>query len=368
MTMMTKAGMGRLAYMTEPGKVEIREYPLPESLEPGAVLLKVLQTNICGSDVHIFCGHHPLLKKGGLGHEMVGEVVAIGAGRTTDSAGRSIAVGDRIVPVYTSICHACENCDRGVVNHCDHAFDLFGHNDQAPYFKGATFCTHYIIDPGQHFYRVPDGVPTTAAASANCALAQVLHGLDKAQVSLGQVVVIQGAGGLGLYSAAVAKKHGARVVVMDRVPSRLDMARDFGADLTLNVDEVPDLNDRVARIQAFAGAQGADVVVEVTGVPAVFAEGVHYLRPEGTYVVMGTISPGNMASFDPAQLVRRSARILGVNRYPPHYLKDALAFLDQCGEEFPFARMSDKTFPLDELQTAIDMSAARKVQRAAIIP
>ena len=227
---------GQMAFMVEPGQVEIRDYPLPATLEPGTVLLKVLQSNICGSDVHIYCGHHPLLKSGGMGHEMIGEIVAVGAGIETDSAGQPVGVGDRIVPVYTSICGRCENCNRGVVNHCDHAFDIFGKTGQPPHFQGATFGTHYIITRDQHFFRVPDVVRTPHAASANCALSQVLFGLDRAAVSLGQVVLIQGAGGLGLYSAAVARSRGARTVVLDRVDSRLELAKEFGADLTINVD------------------------------------------------------------------------------------------------------------------------------------
>jgi len=361
-------GSGRIAYMTEPGKMEIREYPLPARIEPGALLLQVLQTNVCGSDIHVFGGHHPLLKQGGLGHEMVGKVIGRGANVTHDSAGTPVRDGDRIVPVYTAVCHSCENCDRGVSNHCDNGFEYFGRSDLAPYFHGATFATHYYIHPDQPFYRVPDDVPNAAAAGANCALSQVLHGLDRAGVSVGQVVAIQGAGGLGLFAAAVAKERGARVLVMDRIASRLDNALRFGADEVINVDQMPALDDRVSAIQKFAGAQGADVVVEVTGVPAVFAEGISYLRPEGKFVVMGTISPGQTTAFDPGLMVRKSAQILAINRYPPHYLRDALEFLSRFGDKYPFSDLSSREFTLDEAQEAIALSAKREVQRAAIIP
>ena len=99
-----------------------------------------------------------------------------------------------------------------------------------------------------------------------------------------------------------------------------------------------------------------------------FAEGIHYLRPEGKYVVMGTISEGKTTLFDPAVLVRKSAQILGVNRYPPKYLFEALKFLEQNSQAFPFDKMIDRTFPLKDVATAIDLSAARKVQRAGIVP
>jgi len=358
---------GKIAYMTKPGQIQIRDYEIPTELEPGAVLLEVLQTNVCGSDIHIFEGRHPILKSGGMGHEMVGKLVTLGDGVEMDSAGTPIRIGDRIVPVYTAICHQCENCDRGVLNHCDRAFQYFGKTDVWPHFHGASFATHYYVHPDQPFYRVPDGVSTAAASSANCALSQVLHGMDRAGVALGHTVVIQGAGGLGLSATAVAKERGASVIVLDKIASRLAFAKRFGADHVINIEEVSDLNSRVQLVQQFARAQGADVVVEVTGVPAAFSEGIAYLRPEGTYVVMGTISPGQMTQFDPGMLVRKSGRILGINRYPPRYLRHAMTFLEKAETKYPFGEILDCEFPLEQTQQAVEMSARREVQRATIL-
>jgi threonine dehydrogenase-like Zn-dependent dehydrogenase len=359
---------GKIAYMTDPGHIDVREYALPSALEHGSVMLEVIQTNVCGTDIHIFEGRHPLLKCGGLGHEMVGRVVALGEGVKTDSAGTPIRVGDRVVPVYTIVCNKCENCTRGVLNHCDRAFQYFGRSDLWPHFHGATFSTHYYIHPEQAFYRVPDGVSNASAASANCALSQVMYGLERADVGLGQTVVIQGAGGLGVLAVVVAKERGARVVVMDKVSSRLELARRFGADEVIHVDELSELNARVERVQWVFRSQGADVVVEVTGVPSVFSEGLAYLKPGGTYLVMGTISPGLTTQFDPGMLVRKSAAILGINRYPPRSLWQAMAFLERTEAKYPFADLLDRAFGLDETQTAIEMSSRREVQRATIIP
>lgn len=358
---------GRMAYMTQPGQMEMRDYELPRELEPGAALLEVLQTNVCGSDIHVFEGRHPVLKCGGIGHEMVGKVLALGSDLATDAAGAPVARGDRVVPVYTAMCGRCENCTRGVPNHCDHAFRYFGQTDRWPHFHGATFATHYYLHPDQPFFRVPDSVSNAAAASANCALAQVLHGLDRAGVGLQQTVVIQGAGGVGLCAAAVAKQRGARVVVMDKVPARLALARAFGADAVIDVGETDSLEKRVALVQQLAQTQGADVVVEATGVPAAFSEGVNYLRPEGTYLVMGIISPGQSVPFDPGLMVRKSARVMGVNRYPPKALHQALQFLSGAGKAYPFDRLLDRSFTLEQSQEAIERSARREVQRATIV-
>lgn len=361
------ARTGGIVFMTQPGQLELRSYELPKHIEPRAMLLEVLQTNVCGSDVHIFHGKHPILKCGGMGHEMVGRVLKLGADVTTDSAGAPLQAGDRVVPMYTVVCHACENCDRGVFNHCLNAFKYFGKTEAFPHFHGATFATHYYVHEDQKVYKVPDGVSTPAAASANCALAQVICGLDQSDVSLGQSVVIQGAGGLGVAACAVAKERGARVLVLDRVPARLQTAQRFGADAVINVDEVPDLADRAERIKTWAGSDGVDVVVEVTGVPAVFSEGITYLRAAGTYVVMGTISPGQTATIDPGILVRKSARIMGVNRYMPGHLHSAMQFLERVAHKYPFDSLLDKRFSLLEARQAIEMSARREVQRATIV-
>lgn len=359
--------VGTIAYMTQPGEIEFHQHELPDELEPGTLLLEVLQTNVCGSDIHVFAGKHPVIKCGGLGHEMVGRVIAMAPDIHTDCAGTPIKYGDRVVPVYTAICNSCENCDRGVLNHCDNAFRHFGRSHIRPYFGGATFATHYLLHSDQYFYRVPDSVENAAAASANCALSQILFGLERAGVGLGQTVVIQGAGGLGLCAAAVARERGARVIVFDKIPARLELAQSFGAEHLFDVNELPDLQDRVEIVKRLANAQGADVVVEVTGVPSVFSEGISYLRPEGTYAVMGTISPGQTAVFDPGLMVRKSARLLGINRYPPGYLHQAMLFLERYKDKYPFEKMLDRTFTLDQTKLAIEASARREVQRATIV-
>lgn len=359
---------GRLAYMTEPGKLDIQEYDLPDDIEPGAALLEVLQTNVCGSEIHIFQGKHPLFRCGGLGHEMVGRVLALGPGLQTDSAGAPVAIGDRVVPIYHAVCGHCENCLRGIPNACLKSYHHFAKTHLRPHFHGGTFSTHYYLHNDQPFFCVPDSVSNAAASSANCALSQVLHGLDRANLGLGQTLVIQGAGGLGLCAAAVGKERGARVVVIDRLPVRLEMARAFGADHLINFDEVSDLGERVKLVQQWAGAEGADVVMEVTGVPAAFADGAHYLRPEGVFVTMGNISMGQTTPFDPSVVVRKSARIIGVNRYPPKYLHQALRFLAGPGQSYPFDRLVDRQFALKDTQLAIDLSARRQVQRATILP
>lgn len=186
---------GRVAVMDEPEKLSYREYELPKP-GPGAILLKVLRSNICGSELHIWRGQHPTKKKGVLGHEMIGEVHSLGEGVETDFAGEPIQKGDRIVSAYYITCRKCAACREGHFHLCEHAYDFWNQAPEvSPHFHG-TFASHYYIHPDQYFYKVPDNVSEASAASANCALSQVYFGLDKSGVTYGQTIVIQGAGGL----------------------------------------------------------------------------------------------------------------------------------------------------------------------------
>lgn len=358
--------IGRLAYMTEPRALAFAEYPVPTP-EPGGLVLETIRANVCGSELHIWGGRHPVKKRGGLGHEMVGRVAALGTGTTTDSRGLPLAEGDRIVCTYFQTCEQCPRCADGQRNLCDRAYEHFGKQpEEAPHFH-AAFATHVVVHPRQHVYKVPDEVPDAVAASANCALSQVMYGLDTVDLRPGEAVLIQGAGGLGLNAAAVAKHRGARVIVIDAVRARLEQARRFGADDVVDLSAMPELEERVARVADLTGGRGPDVAVEVTGVPAAFSEGLQQLRRGGRYLVMGNLSPGSTVPYDPGLMTRKSLTIHHVDRYDGRYLAQALDFLTEALEERPFAELVDAQFTLDEVATALEKSLSREVTRAAIV-
>src|SRR5207253_8895481 len=242
--------------------------------------------------LHIVRFRHPLLRECVLGHEFVGEVAALGAGVATDYAGEAVAVGDRVTAAYFLTCRKCESCLAGDFNLCVHAYDYWSQPAEvAPHFHG-TFATHYVIHADQFFYKVPDTVTDAAAAGANCGLTQVLFALDQIGLRAGQSLVVQGAGGLGLYAAAVAAERGAHVIVSEFAPERVELARRFGAHAIVGLDREPTVDDRVAAVQELTGRRGADVVLEVAGVPAAFAEALQLVRPGGTVVEIGNVNVG----------------------------------------------------------------------------
>ena len=357
---------GRIAALVGPEKVEIKSFDVPEP-EPGAVVLGVRRANVCGSDVHQWHYESPALREAGLGHEFVGEVVALGEGVETDFAGEPVAIGDRVVAVYYLTCHRCGPCLRGQFNLCTRGLASWSVNPEvAPHFRSG-FATHYYVQPGQFFYKVPDRVDDAATAGANCGLAQMLFVLDALEVKAGETLVVQGAGGLGLYATAAARERGVRVIVVDGVADRLELARRFGAARTVDMTEHPTAQARAEVVREATG--GADAVLEATGVSAAFAEAIELARPGGRIASVGNLDarPEADVAISPGLLTRKSLTVKGVLRYDPNYLHRAVAFLAR-NPELPLGSLAGSTHALDEVVEALHRGEQRSVARVAIVP
>ena len=359
---------GRLVYLNGPRDLEFREYPVPEP-GPDAVVTEVVRTNVCGSELHVWTGDHPLADCV-LGHEAVCRVTALGENVDTDSAGRPVAEGDLVAPVYFQTCGACDRCRRGEFYRCANDYEHAGKSPDAwPHFH-APWGTHYYIYPDNHFYKLPDALASRpeVAAAANCALSQVMFGIDRVGVEYGETVVVQGAGGLGLNATAVATEYGAETIVVDGVDDRLDQARAFGADHVIDFREADTADARAERVEAITDGVGADVGIEVAGVPEAFVEGVELLRTGGRYLEMGNVRPGHEVAFDPGTLTRKSIDVTTAVEYDPWTLYDALAFLAATVDEYPYEGLVDAEYPLSEVREALERSEDRDVTRAALVP
>lgn len=355
---------GQLAVLGSPGQVEIANYPVPIP-GPGEIVLEMVRANVCGSDLHIIGGTHPAAKPGfTLGHEGIGRVAALGEGRELDGAGAPVAVGDLVVATYFQGCGRCPACLTEQPNICYRAAEAYAQPASvAPHFHG-TLATHWHIGQRQTAFRVPEGVDARAAAGANCALSQMVYAAELAEVGPGDTVLFQGAGGLGLSGVGVAAIRGARPLVADLEPGRLKMGAQFGAEGLLNFAGLS-VEERVAAVREATGGIGADVVVEVTGVGSAFEEALQFVRPGGTIVTVGNITPSE-ARIDPGTLTRLGIRVLAAYRYRPRHLATALHVLARH-PEIPWATLVDADYPLSELGQAVADSRARKITRASIV-
>ncbi|WP_265110712.1 zinc-binding dehydrogenase [Halosolutus halophilus] len=362
------AETGELVYINGPKDLEFREYEVPEP-EPGAVVTEVVRANVCGSELHVWKGDHPL-QDCVLGHEALVRVADLGEGVETDSAGTPIEEGDLVAPVYFQTCQACEFCRRGEFYRCENDYEHTGKSPEIwPHFH-APWATHYYIYPDNHFYKIPDELEShlNVAAAANCALSQVKFGLDQVGLEFGETVVIQGAGGLGLNATVVANEYGAETIVVDGVDERLEQARAFGADHVIDFREDDTVEARVERVEEITDGMGADVGVEVAGVPEAFTEGIELLRTGGRYLEMGNVRPGHEVDFDPGKLTRKSIDVTTAVEYDPWTLYESLQLLAETVDSYPYDDLIDTEYPLSDVEAALEHSENRDVIRATLIP
>jgi threonine dehydrogenase-like Zn-dependent dehydrogenase len=346
---------------------EAVEFPLPE-VEPGAILVRLSVANVCGSDLHGWHGRTPRSRPTIMGHEMTGRVHRLGREVTADAAGVPLREGDRIVYSYFQACGRCASCRVGDRHHCTARRIGAGRarSDRPPHFTGA-YAEYYYLRPGHYALRTPETLSDFVVAPLNCALAQVLYGYHRAGFQAGETVVIQGAGGLGLYAAALARERGARtVVVLDRVAERLALAREFGADHAIDIDAAGDAEARAARVRALTDG-GGHVVLELTGRPEALAEGLAMTRAEGRYVVIGNITAGVTIPFDPSWVVHQNRRMVGVGGYQAWALRRGLEFLARTRDRYPYERILSHRYPLDRINEAFADADRGRTIRAALV-
>ena len=366
----------RAAVVAEYGKpIEIRELPVPREaeLEPGALLVRVEVASICGSDVHQWEGMTQALAPASLpivlGHEMMGTVVAFGAGPREDSIGHPLKEGDRLLwtHVYCGQCYECR------VQHtptlCRRKKQYMRTNcERFPYLVGgfAQYC--YVFPPSGRV-RIPDGVPDGVASAASCALRTVVHALDRlGRIESHERVLIQGAGPLGLFATAVASDAGIRDLIVVGAPSaRLALAQRWGARAVVSVEELPTAEARLARVKELTGGAGADVVFELSGAPYAFAEGIDFLRPGGRYAVVGQLG-GPLTPVQAALIVRKQATILGVQSADIGQFWKALEFVRATADRFDFEAMLTTRYPLAKINEAIQSMRAFREIKPLVLP
>jgi alcohol dehydrogenase len=259
-----------------PGRKAWEEVPNPEITDESDIIVRVDATTICGTDLHILAGDVPEVHAGRiLGHEAVGTVDEIG-----DNV-RTLSPGDRVLVSCISACGTCRYCREGRYGQClEGGGWVLGHTingTQAEYVR--------VPYPDTSTFRIPDGVPDEAILM----LADILPtgyevGVLAGGVRPGDVVAVVGAGPVGLSAIACARLFSpSHIVAVDLSDARLEAARHFGADVTVNDSR----EDPMAVIKNLTGRLGADVAIEAVGTPATFELAVRLARPGGRIANIG---------------------------------------------------------------------------------
>ena len=259
-----------------PGEKAWEEVPDPKVQDDTDIVVRVDSTTICGSDLHILKGDTPEVTRGRiLGHEAVGTVSSVGTGVKT------VSVGDRVLVSCISACGACRFCREGRYGQC---------------LGGGGWILGHLIDGTQAEYvRVPFADTSTYPVPADVSdeeilmLADILPtayevGVMNGRIQPGDSVAVVGAGPIGLSAITGAKLFSPGMVVsIDMADARLDVAKQFGADLTINNER----EDAVAVIRELTGGLGVDVAIEAVGVPATFELCTELVRPGGHVANIG---------------------------------------------------------------------------------
>jgi threonine dehydrogenase-like Zn-dependent dehydrogenase len=376
------------AALVEPGRYELREYPLPQPA-PGCVLVKMELSGICGTDKHTYQGYttqyagtgdgkqirFPIIQ----GHENVGTVAAIGGnGKYTDFEGIPLKVGDRVV-VGANV--SCGNC-----YYCRHAFPYYfcqnmtdyGNNLSAadpPHLFGGWSQYIYII-PGSFLVRVPDDLPSEVAVLTE--IMAVTVGLDRAkQMSafpsdaflFDDAVVVLGVGALGMCFLMKARMLGAgNIIAVDLSDYRLQFAKRLGADYVLNASNTT-LADRLEVIRDLTNGRGADMVIETAGVPKAVPEALEMLRLGGLMLEAGNFSDLGEVPISPHRhLCSKSVRILGVGGEEPASYGPSMRQMKRYMQTYPLREFVSHRFPLRDVEAAVHKSVSPDSMKVAIEP
>jgi threonine dehydrogenase-like Zn-dependent dehydrogenase len=353
----------KAAVLEEYGKpLQIREVPIPE-VEARGILVKVEMAGICGTDVHQQRGE--LTIKGPLpnvqGHEAIGRIIKLGAGRTIDVAGEALKIGDRIMWAHSECgeCYWCEIARDPAL--CAKRF-LYGF--RKPEDLSGGFAEYVYVTPTTKVVKVPDALTEEETIGVGCAFRTVVAGYERlGGVKFQENVVIQGAGPVGLYSLIVAVESGAgKVIVIGAPEGRLDLAKKWGASAVVNIDEVPDPLRRRDMILELTNGRGPELVVECSGIPAAFNEGLAVIQKGGRYLVLGQTS-ATTVPVEPGIITGKGLTLVGSpSAAIPHYYK-ALQFIKNKRKKYPFGDIVSAKYRLEDINDAlINMAAGKEIK------
>jgi L-iditol 2-dehydrogenase len=358
--------MNRAAVIPGPDQpIEVREVPVPP-LEPGSALLETEYSEICGTDAHLSRGRlagvpYPIVP----GHVSVGRVAEI-RGRLESVDGRAIAVGDRVTfyDVHET-CHACWFCLVGKTPNRCRARRVYGITYSAAEGPLGGWSEAIYLKPGVHVLPLPDEVSAERFIAGGCALPTALHAIDRAEIKIGDHVVVQGAGPVGLCAALLSLLSGAgSVIVVERHEVRAAAAERLGVDHVIRIrDEEPGMH--VERVLALTGGRGADLVIEATGVPAAVKEGIQMSRDGGRYVVVGHYTDTGEVLVNPhTDINRKHLDVRGVwGSGFEHFYRMIGVLARSRVPGGGWEQMITRTYGLDEMNTAVaDVEAGRIVK------
>lgn len=351
--------------------LEVKHYPLPDKIEPEAVLVKVLMAGVCGTDVHLWHGQLPIPLPVILGHETVGKIAALGSNVKTDWTGNPLKVGDRVTWSSAILCGECYYCRVAKQPTRCVARKVYGVNitsAEKPHLLGG-YAEYVYLKPRSAIFKLPRELPTESVIGAGCAIVTAIHGIERIGVKWMDRVVIQGAGPVGLACLAVAKDSSAQqVIVLEGSAKRIRLAERFGCDHVIDINKFRTPQARIAKVKKLTGGYGADVVLECVGIPNVVPEGLEMCRDGGRYLILGHYGDAGTVMFNPHVVTRKQLQVFGSWASEPRHMLKAIEFINEKRRTYPFEKVVSHRFSLTRANEALQIMAKWAATKAVITP
>lgn len=334
-----------------PGDIRVEEIEVPRP-GPGEILVQVRAALTCGTDLKTYRRGHPVMIQRAptvFGHELAGVVAEVGPEVT------AVSPGERVVVANSAPCNHCLFCELDRHSLCENI----------EFLNGAY--AEYVVVPRriveQNVLRLPDHVTFRQAALVE-PLACVVHGIEESAIRLGDAVAVIGAGPIGLMLIKLSKLKGARVIAVDKVASRLEKARQMGADEIVDASVVEDV---VATVKSLTrGGYGVDVAIEAAGVPALWEMAIAMTRKGGLVNLFGGCESGTSIRVETGRLHYGELKIIGVFHHTPYYVRRALALIASGAVDAD--SLITHEMALSRLEEALNLVASGEALKVALLP
>ncbi|KPU44517.1 D-arabitol-phosphate dehydrogenase [Oxobacter pfennigii] len=335
--------LNRVGRVFEPGKVDFLTRKVAEP-KAEQVVIKIVSSAICGSDLHIFKGKHPSAPLPvTIGHEFSGDVVAVG------SEVKRVKIGDKVTVEPVMVCGKCPACRTGNYGYCE--------NISFTYRNGDGAMAEYITIEEPYVYKLPEHLSYNAGALIE-PLSVAVHAVKRADVKMGEKVLIIGAGAIGILIAALCRKCGATdVIISNSSQRRLDMALELGATRGINTSK-ENIYEAVSEI---TGGTGVDKSFECVGIEETFNQAMMTLKKNGLATIIGIFENPNI-TIPATRFITHEIKVQGSQGY----CWDFPVALEMS-KEIDIEKLVTHTFKLDDLQKALETSLDRKFGSIKVI-
>ncbi|TJV46137.1 MAG: iditol 2-dehydrogenase [Mesorhizobium sp.] len=330
------------------GKLELRHYPDPIP-GPDEVVVRMKASGMCGSDLHHL--HEPKRSEEQIiieGHEPCGVVEVVGSAVRPSEA----KVGDRVMVHHYDGCRTCNWCNSGWTQFCENGKSVYGGNSHGAHARFMKVPAHTLI-------KLPDSLSFKAGAAISCGAGTAYGAIKRVDLRAEDTLAVFGQGPVGLACTLLAKAMGARVIALDIGEERLQMARNFGADHTIN----PLREDAVVAIRALTrDGSGADKAIECSSSPAARRQSIEAIRQWGTTCLIGVLGP---VEFDANEIIIKQKNVLGALTFSKNMQRDCTSFVLERGINID--ALFTHEFRLEQAEEAYALFDQKKIGKGVFL-